>query len=400
VAAAAAGRGGTLMATPASPRRRILAVLESRATYGYSKNVMIRMADFPSLELTTLVTGAHLAPAFGNSVELIRRDGFPVTETVPMLPDSTAPSAWPRALGGAIAGYAEAYERIAPDIVLLSGDRVETLGACIAAAYMRLPIAHIQAGDTSGHIDDSSRHAIGKFAHIHLASCEDSANRLRRMGEQEFRIFNVGAPQLDNIAGQKYPPRVIAFDSGPLDLREPYLMVMQHPVLAEIDDVGTQMAATLAAAASTGLPVVWIYPNTDQGYQQILDVMQAGRGQERIRIVSNVDRDDFLALLANASALVGNSSAGILEAPSFRVPVVNIGNRQRGRPQASNILNCGYSEAEIAAAIQTALHEPEFRARAAAAVNPYGDGQSSERICRLLAEIPLDAQLLDKDCTY
>jgi GDP/UDP-N,N'-diacetylbacillosamine 2-epimerase (hydrolysing) len=297
-------------------------------------------------------------------------------------------------------GYAEAFERVAPDIVLLSGDRVETLGACIVAAFMRLPVAHIQAGDTSGHIDDSSRHAIGKFAHIHFASCEDSANRLRRMGEQEFRIFNVGAPQLDNIAGREFPPRVMALAGCPLDLRQPFLLVMQHPVLAEVDHVGTQMTATLTAALSTGLPVVWVYPNTDHGHRQILDMMARQREQERIRIVSNLDRDDFLALLANCAALVGNSSSGILEAPSFRVPVVNVGNRQRGRPQASNIINCGYTEAEIATAIRAALGDPAFRARCAAAVNPYGDGHSGERICRILSEIPFDAQLLDKDCTY
>ena len=381
-------------------KRRILVVLESRATYGYSKNVMRAMASFTTLELTTLVTGAHLSPEFGHSIDLIRRDGFPVTCTVPMLPEGNGRSAWPQALGRAIVGYADAFEKMAPDIVLLSGDRVETLGACIAAAYQHLPIAHIQAGDTSGHIDDLSRAAIGKFAHIHLASCEDSANRLRRMGEQDFRIYNVGAPQLDNIVGRRFPPKVMDFEGGSLDLSTPYLLVMQHPVLAEIDSVASQTAATVRAAMRTGLPVVWVYPNTDLGYRQILEVMQAPREYPDIRIVTNVERDDFLTLLANCAALVGNSSSGILEAPSFRVPVVNIGNRQRGRPQASNILNCGYDEAEISEAIATALNDPAFRTRCTAAVNPFGDGRSGDRICRILAEVPVDSRLLDKDCTY
>ena len=382
------------------PRRRILVVLESRATYGYSKNVMLRMTNYPHLELTTLVSGGHLSEEFGKSVELIRGDGFPVSASVPMLPDGTGRSAWSRALGGAIAGYAEAYERIAPDIVLLSGDRVETLGACVAAAYMRLPIAHIQAGDISGHIDDSSRHAIGKFAHIHLASCEDSAERLRKMGEQEFRIFNVGAPQLDNIVGREYPPRVMALDGKALDLGQPYLLVMQHPVLVELEDVGEQVLQTIRAAVASGLPVVCIYPNTDQGYRHILEVIETTRSLQQVRIVSNLPREDFLTLLANCAVLVGNSSSGILEAPSFRVPVVNIGIRQRGRPQASNIINCGYAEEEIGEAIRTALEDPDFRARCAAAVNPYGDGRSGERICEILSQITIDKQLLDKHCTY
>lgn len=381
-------------------QRRILVVLESRATYGYSKNVMQVMQSFASLELTTLVTGAHLSPEFGNSVELIARDGFPVSATVPMLPEDKNRSAWSRALGEAVAGYAQAYERLAPDIVLLSGDRAETLGACIAAAYMHLPIAHIQAGDKSGHIDDSARHAIGKFAHIHLASCDDSAERLRRMGEQEFRIFNVGAPQLDNIVNRKYPPRVLELNGKTVDMRQPYLLLVQHSVLAEVEQVAAQMAATLRACLASGLPIVWVYPNTDLGYRQILEVMKAGKDERRITVVSNVERDDFLSLLANCAALVGNSSSGILEAPSFRVPVINIGNRQRGRPQASNILNCGYPEAEVAAAIRTALEDPAFRARCAAAENPYGDGKSSERICRLLSEIAIDTRLMDKECTY
>jgi UDP-hydrolysing UDP-N-acetyl-D-glucosamine 2-epimerase len=289
---------------------------------------------------------------------------------------------------------------LAPDIILLSGDRAETLGACIAAAYMRLPVAHIQAGDKSGHIDDSARHAIGKFAHIHLASCEDSADRLRRMGEQEFRIHNVGAPQLDNIVGLTYPPRVLSLAGKDIDVRKPYLLLVQHSVLAEVGDVAGQMCATLRACCLSGMPIVWVYPNTDLGYAQILRVMQQEGASGQINTVSNVEREDFLTLLANCQVLVGNSSSGILEAPSFQVPVVNIGNRQRGRPQAANIINCGYEEAEIARAIHHALTDDAYRRQCAAAVNPYGDGRSSERICKILQEVSIDTRLLDKECTY
>ena len=381
-------------------RRKILAVLESRATYGYSKNVMLKVQAFPTLELATLVSGAHLSPEFGSSVELIRADGFPVSAEVPMLLADQRRSAWSRAIGGAIAGCAEAYERLAPDIVLISGDRAETIAACVAAAYMRLPIAHIQAGDKSGHIDDAARHAIGKFAHIHLASCRDSVERLRRMGEQEFRIHDVGAPQLDNIVGRSFPPRVLELDGRPLDLAQPYLLLMQHPVLAEIEALVDQVGAAVRACLGSGLPVVWVYPNSDLGFHRILELMAVGRDDARLRIVNNLEREEFLTLLANCKALVGNSSAGILEAPSFRVPVVNIGTRQRGRPQASNILNCGNSVEEISAAIGTALRDRAFLQRCAAAVNPYGDGRSGERICAILSEIPIDTRLLDKECTY
>lgn len=380
--------------------RRVLVTLESRATYGYSKNVMLAMRDFPELELQTLVTGMHLVPELGNSIDLIRHDGFPISATVPMHGGDANRSAWSRALGQAIAGYAEAYERLQPDVILLSGDRIETFGCCIAAAYMGIPIAHIQAGDKSGHIDDSARHAIGKFAHIHLASCEDSVNRLRRMGEQEFRIFNVGAPQLDNIVDTDYRKQAIELNGQHLDLAQPYILMVQHSVMAEMEEAGQQVAATLEACAGSGLPTYIIYPNSDLGYKQIISRIEERATGAAFTILENVEREAYLNLLANCAVLVGNSSSGILEAPSFRVPVINIGNRQRGRPQAENILNCGYDADSIAATMRTALGDPEFRQRCATAVNPYGDGRSSRRICETLRDILLDQRLLDKECTY
>lgn len=370
--------------------RRVLVTLESRATYGYSKNVMLAMRDHPELELQTLVTGMHLVPELGNSIDLIRQDGFPISATVPMHGGDASRGAWSRALGQAIDGYAAAYEQLQPDVILLSGDRIETFGCCIAAAYMGIPIAHIQAGDKSGHIDDSARHAIGKFAHIHLASCEDSANRLRRMGEQEFRIFNVGAPQLDNIVDVDYRRKSVEVNGRTVDLEKPYILLVQHSV----------MAATLEACAGSGLPTYIIYPNSDFGYKQIIRRIEERAAGAAFTVLENVEREAYLSLLANCAVLVGNSSSGILEAPSFRVPVVNIGNRQRGRPQAENIINCDYEAGGIARAIRTALEDSDFRDRCAAALNPYGDGRSSRRICEILRDIALDRRLLDKECTY
>jgi GDP/UDP-N,N'-diacetylbacillosamine 2-epimerase (hydrolysing) len=380
--------------------RRILVTLESRATYGYSKNVMLAMREFPELKLQTLVTGMHLVPELGNSIDLISQDGFPISATVPMHGGDGTCGAWSMALGRAIAGFAEAYERLKPDIILLSGDRVETFGCCIAAAYMGIPIAHIQAGDKSGHIDDSARHAIGKFAHIHLASCEDSANRLRRMGEQEFRIFNVGAPQLDNIIDTDYQLQAIELNGRRLDLSQPYILMVQHSVMAEIAEAGQQVEATLEACADSGLPIFIIYPNSDLGYKQIISRIESRAVGAGFMVLENVEREAYLNLLANCAVLVGNSSSGILEAPSFRVPVVNIGNRQRGRPQAENILNCDYDAGRISAAIATALSDPAFRQRCASSINPYGDGRSSRRICETLRDITLNRRLLDKECTY
>jgi GDP/UDP-N,N'-diacetylbacillosamine 2-epimerase (hydrolysing) len=374
--------------------------LESRATYGYAKNVMLAMRDFPSLELSILVTGMHLLPQFGHSIDLIRADGFPISAEVPLAPESDSVGAWSRALGQGVADFADTFARLSPDIVLLSGDRVETFGCCVAAAYMNLPCAHIQAGDKSGHIDDIARMAIAKLAHIHFASCEDSADRLRRLGEQEFRIFNVGAPQLDDIIDHDYRMKQLDISGRRLDLSRPYILLLMHPVMVEKDDAAAQMSAAIAACAGRGLSVIWIYPNADLGAARMLAVIDEWRNREGITALANVERGAYLTLLANAAVLVGNSSSGILEAPSFRVPVVNIGNRQRGRMQASNIINCGYSKESISDTIDRALNDTTFRTRCTLAENPYGDGRSGRRICEIMRDIPIDRELLDKETVY
>jgi GDP/UDP-N,N'-diacetylbacillosamine 2-epimerase (hydrolysing) len=381
-------------------KRKILVTLESRATYGYSKNVMLEMQNFPELEIVTLVTGMHLIPELGHTIDLIRDDGFPISATVPLAPEGNRPGAWSRAMGSAISGFASAYEKLEPDIILLSGDRVETFSCCVAASYMGIPMAHIQAGDKSGHIDDLARMAMAKLCHIHFASCTDSADRVRQLGEEKFRIFNVGAPQLDDIVDQNRKVDSVKIDSTTHDISKPYILLVQHPVMVERQDTKMQMENALNAVTTTGLPVFWIYPNSDLGFQDILDTIEGRSGGDILTILKNVERDDYLTLLANAGVLVGNSSSGILEAPSFKVPVVNIGNRQRGRPQAANILNSEYSAQAISSALDKALNDSDFRETCTTAVNPYGDGSSSKRICEILRDIPIDTRLVDKQTVY
>ncbi len=380
-------------------KRKILVTLESRATYGYAKNVMLEMKKFSNLELSTLVTGMHLVPELGNSIDLIKSDGFPVTCEVPLHGADKSEGAWSKALGEGINGFARAFEEIKPDIILLSGDRIETFGCCIAAAYMGIPIAHIQAGDKSGHIDDSARHAIGKFAHIHLASCQDSVDRLTKMGEQDFRIFDVGAPQLDNIVNKDYKSDSIDLDGDIINLNEPYILMVQHPVMAEVLETGNQIKETLKACNQSNLPTYIIYPNSDLGYKQIVNGIKSSNSKN-FKILRNVERDSYLKLLSNCSVLVGNSSSGILEAPSFRIPVINIGNRQRGRPQADNIINSEFSADMIYSKINFCLNDKAYQNNLKNVFNLYGDGKSSKRICKILSTIDLSAALLDKECTY
>jgi GDP/UDP-N,N'-diacetylbacillosamine 2-epimerase (hydrolysing) len=379
--------------------RRVLVTLESRATFGYSVNVIKRAMADPALEVQTLLTGMHLMPELGNSQSMLHRAQIPISATVPLTPGAGR-AGWPRAMGHAISGFAEAYERLDPEIVLISGDRYETFALAVAAVYMGIPVAHIQAGDKSGHIDDAARMALAKLVHIHLAPGADAAERLRRLGEQEFRIFDTGAPQLDDMVGRSFKKDRITLDGKDFDLTEPYVVLIQHPVMHQHDRIVEQIEATLHACFATGLGIVWIYPNSDFGFRDILAIIERQRSHDRIVEVPNLDREDYLTVLANAACLVGNSSSGLLEAPTFRIPVVNIGNRQRGRPQALNIVNTSYDPADIERAIRFVLSDAKFRDDCSRAVNPFGDGKSAERIVGILRDIRIDEALLDKQTTY
>lgn len=354
----------------------------------------------PKLELLLVVTGMHLLKEFGQSVNEIVADGFPIAARVDMVVGGDSPAAWAKSLGVEIQGMAQVFSILRPDLVIVSGDRGEMLAATMTAAYMNIPVAHIQAGDVTGHIDGSARHAITKLCHIHFASCEDSARRVERMGEEPWRIFNVGAPQLDEVVqGEKHPPADVArrFEA---DLAQPLLLVIQHPVLVELDQARSQMIETMEAVKALGLHTIVIYPNVDAGGEEIIRVIREYEALPFVRAYKNIERPLFLSLLQIVSVIVGNSSCGILEAPSYELPAVNIGNRERGRMQACNVLNVSHDRLRIAEGVQTALYDASFRERLAGCVNPSGDGHSSERICSILEKIDLAPKLLDKEITY
>lgn len=380
--------------------RKICIVTEARATYGYSRPVIRLIEGSPGLDLSLVVTGMHLLKEYGNTVEEIERDGFPIAAKVDMAMGGGSPTAWAKSLGVGIQSLAQVYDGLTPEIVLLFGDRAEVLAATVAAAYMNIPVGHVQSGDLSGHIDGSARHAITKLAHLHFPSCEDSAERVRRLGEEDWRIFNVGAPQLDEII---HGPRV---DAGHLartlrlDLNEPVLVVVQHPVLTEIDEARNQMIATMEVIEDLELQTVLIYPNVDAASEETIQVIHEYEHLPFVRTFRSLDRDLFVTLLDHASALIGNSSCGILEAPSFKLGVVNIGSRQRGRLQAPNVINVNHDRKEIAAAVERILGDEAFKRTLDRCVNPYGDGRSAERIVRVLSDIDIGGPLLHKTMTY
>lgn len=374
-------------------KRKILCLLESRATWGYSKNVLKAFADFPTLEFETLVTGSHLSARHGETYKEIEKDGFEINYKVSFETDDSK-NGWSNSLGKAISEFSQVLEKSSPDFVLLFGDRVETFGMCVAAAYSGHAIAHVQAGDVSGHIDDAARHAIGKFCHLHLASCADSAERLIKMGEQSDRVFNVGAPQLDDIVLTDWKA-----DFGYKNLqRNEYFLLLHHPVMYNEDLAKSEIEEIFKALKSEQKKILTVLPNSDRGHEKIIEAIYKNADDNTV-IVPNLTRDEYLFALSNSCALVGNSSSGILEAPSFKVPVINVGNRQDKRPQASNIVNAEPNTNSISTALKVIKTEG-FIKELKNTVNPYGNGGSSYKILSLMAKQVIDRNFLSKKITY
>ena len=381
-------------------KRKICILATSRATYGYKKRIIKLIHESPELELQLIVTGMHPLKQYGYSINEIHEDKVPISAQIDMMIGGDSPSSYAKSLGVEMQSLVQTFDMLKPDIVLVTGDRGEMFIACVTAAYMNIPVAHIQSGDVSGHIDGAARHAMTKLSHIHLPACEDSAKRVEKMGEEPWRIHNVGAPQLDEIVqGTNHGKDEIAriFD---LDFDSPVLLVLQHPILVENDRASSQMKETLQAVKELGYAAIVIYPNIDAGNESIIKIIEEYGKLENIRIERNMERKIFISLLFHVSVLVGNSSCGILEAPSLKLPAVNIGNRQRGRMQACNVINCAYDTSEIKQSIQKAIKDDNFLKDLRDCVNPYGDGYSSERIVDVLSSIEINEKLLDKQITY
>ena len=377
-------------------KRSVLAVTGSRAEYGLMRPVFRSIIEHPLLNLEMVVTGMHLLPEFGASLAEIRNDHFCRLHEVHMAPAEDSGLAMAQALGRALVGLPPVLAKIQPDVLLLQGDRGEMLAAALAAAHMNVPIVHMSGGDFSGTIDDSMRNAISKFAHLHLTTCADSSARLLAMGEKRDRIIEVGEPGLDVIREMSaIDPKLLAAELG-IDIDRPIVLATQHPVTTEADRAGWQMQQTLEALSEAGLQTVFTYPNIDAGGREMTRVLESYGGQAFLRIVPHLGSEKFLSLMRIASVMVGNSSSGILEAASFKLPVVNIGTRQHGRLRAINVIDVGYAKQEILQGVQRALNDQQFRASLNKCKNPYGDGHTGPRTADILARMRISPALVAK----
>jgi GDP/UDP-N,N'-diacetylbacillosamine 2-epimerase (hydrolysing) len=380
--------------------RNILLITGSRGEYGYIRPVVREIEKTSGLDYSLVVTNLHLLTEFGRSVEEIEKDGIRIAERLFMALDGYTPASMSKSLGIFLMGITDVLSRIRPDIVLLAGDRGEQLMTAIAAAHMNIAVAHIQAGELSGNIDGMSRHAITRFAHVHFASSEDAAERLRRMGEQEFRIHLTGAPQLDELHRGDFAPLDEITGLFRLDPKRPFVLFVQHPVTEEYDSTARQVEETLEAICEIGVPTVAIFPNNDAGSAELRRVLERYR-RPFVRIERNLSRRIYLGLLHSASAMVGNSSSGLIEAPCFALPAVNVGTRQRGRERGNNVIDVAADRNAIKGGLERALSAEFRRCLKEDCQNPYlGDGNVSQRIVGILRDVQIDEDLLKKQIAY
>ena len=340
----------------------------------------------------------HLLPAFGLSVKEIEKDGFKADYKIYMSLDGYNHYTMVKSLGFFLSSLSDIVASNRPDWIVLAGDRGEQLMGAIVGAFCYIPVAHIQAGELSGNIDGMTRHAIGKYAHLHFASNEDAAERLRKLGEEPFRIHVVGAPQLDELVQGLYTKKDNLFKKYYLSFDD-YLLVVLHPVTEEFHKASEQVEILMRALSKFNLPKIVILPNNDAGSLMIREGIENNRKGD-FYVFSNLSREDYLGFLRYCSAIVGNSSSGILEAPTFKIPAVNIGRRQHKRLRGSNVIDVEFDENAIISAIKKAISKNFREFLKNNCNNPYGDGKSSERILNILLNTPINDSLLIKNLTY
>ncbi len=377
--------------------RSIGVVTTARSDYGIYRPLLQRLQADADIELRVLVTGMHLSPEFGLTVKAIEADGLPITERVEMLLASDSPEGIAKSIGLGMLGFAQAYARSRPDLLIVLGDRFEMYAAALAAVPFTIPLAHIHGGEvTHGAIDDALRHSLTKFSHLHFVSTDEYARRVRQLGEEPWRVCVAGAPSLDNLRTvQLLSPDEVRQQYG-ISLQVPPLVVTFHPVTLEPGQAEAQITELLAALAEADLPVVFTGVNADTGGRIIQQKISAfAQAHTAVWLLDSLGTRGYFSLMKFAGALVGNSSSGLIEAPSFELPVVNIGTRQAGRVRAANVIDVGTDRAAILAGIRQAV-SPEFRAGLRGLINPYGDGTAAEKIVARLKQVDLDQRLIMK----
>lgn len=368
--------------------KKVAVVTATRAEYGILKNVIERIEKSEQLELCLMVTGTHLAAEYGMTVQEIEQDGYPIAERIDVLLSSDSPVSVSKTMGLVMISFAEAFERQKPDCLVVLGDRYELLAVCSAAMNAGIPIAHISGGETTqGAIDESVRHCITKMSYLHFPACETYRRRIIQLGEEPERVYNFGDVGVEAVRMIPEMTKTELEQSIDFALDKPYMSVTFHPVTLEVYEAEKQMRELLGALEEIDdMKFIFSKANADAGGRKMNELMEAFVAEhDNCVVFASLGIRRYINLLRYSDGIVGNSSSGIVEAPSLGIPTVNIGNRQKGRLQADSIINCKPDKADILAAVsrsQTAL----FKDQAKHTVNPYGDGNTSERIVQTITE--------------
>ena len=379
-------------------KRKVCVVITARPSYARIKTAMEAIRDHEGLELQLVVAASALLDRYGNAVKVIESEGFKIDRTVYMIVEGENLVTSAKSTGFGLAELATVFNDLKPDMVVTIADRYETVATSIAAAYMNIPLVHVQGGEVTGSIDEKTRHANTKLADIHLVSCDNARIRVEKMGEQPASIFVTGCPSIDlaRLALEAEPrdiAKVAAQYSGvgaPVDVTKPYIVVMQHPVTTEYNEARQHADETVEAVNAAGYPTLWFWPNVDAGSDGTSKAIRAAREYHKLQqthFYKNMNPLDFLSILINSRGLVGNSSVAIRECSYLGVPAINIGSRQNRRDRGRNVVDVSYNRKEIGAAIGK-MWDMKDRLRDTV----YGDGNAGKRIADVLAAAPLTIQ--------
>jgi UDP-hydrolysing UDP-N-acetyl-D-glucosamine 2-epimerase len=381
-------------------KRRICVVVTARPSYSRIRTALKAIQDHPGLELQLVVAASALLDRYGNAIQAIERDGFDIRHRVYMVLEGENLVTSAKSTGIGLSELATVFDNLKPDAVVTVADRYETLANAVAASYMNIPVVHVQGGEVTGSIDEKVRHAVTKLSNLHLVSTQLARERVIRLGEAEDTVVLTGCPSIDIAAEVAARPQ-LDFDPfgkyggvGPrADLSKGYLVVMQHPVTTEYEEARHQVEETLYAVKDFGLPVLWFWPNVDagsDGTSKGIRVFREKEDPQNFHLFRNMFPEDFLRLLVNATAIVGNSSVAIRECSYLGVPAVNVGSRQQGRERGRNVIDVDHDRAAIAGAVRE-----HIRRGRAPADHLYGDGRAGGRIadCLATAELKIEKRL-------
>lgn len=384
--------------------RKICIVVGSRANYASIRSAMQHVRDHADLELVTVVGASALLPRFGAVVDQIRSDGFSIDHTYYMIVEGENPATMAKSTGLGLMELANIFDNIKPDVVITIGDRFETMSTAVAAAYMNIPLAHTMGGEVTGTIDESIRHAVTKFAHLHFPANEDAAQRIVRLGEDPATVFNVGCPRIDEVdrilRDEPYPDLNRIFDDfggvgDRLDLNAPFLLVSQHPVTTEYGEGRRQIGATLDGLEQLAMPTVMLWPNIDAGSDDIakgIRQFRETRAPGFLHLFINLPMQVYVHLMDRCACLIGNSSSAIREGAFIGTPAVNLGSRQAMRQRGANVLDATHDADAIVAAVRKQLAHGKYTRDTL-----YGDGSAGRQIADILATAEVTLQ---KTITY